>query len=242
MIQKDTALLIIDMQQDFVREGTPLCVAGAAATVPVIASLLADCRNSGRIAIFHIVREYEPDGTDLERCRLESFHRVPGAIRGTAGAEIVPELQPHPGETVIVKPRYSAFFPDQAGFMPAPPWSRFPADSRDAISELHPRHGDRRAFAGLSSHRHFRLLQRPDAGDCGSQPDGYAQSRRPLPDVRRMASGNFRPPSSVILLIRQKPAEGVTFHFPFISSESRALSCTAHQTHCCRNHPHDQLG
>ena len=110
MIQKDTALLIIDMQQDFVREGTPLCVAGAAATVPVIASLLADCRNSGRIAIFHIVREYEPDGTDLERCRLESFHRVPGAIRGTAGAEIVPELQPHPGETVIVKPRYSAFF------------------------------------------------------------------------------------------------------------------------------------
>ena len=110
MIQKDTALLLIDMQQDFVGEGTPLCVAGAAATVPVIASLLADCRNSGRIAIFHIVREYEPDGTDLERCRLESFHRVPGAIRGTAGAEIVPELQPHPGETVIVKPRYSAFF------------------------------------------------------------------------------------------------------------------------------------
>lgn len=80
---KDTALLIIDMQQGFVREGNGRwCVAGAAATVPVIASLLADCRNSGRIAIFHIVREYEPDGTDLERCRLESFHRVPGAIRG----------------------------------------------------------------------------------------------------------------------------------------------------------------
>lgn len=110
MAQKDTALLIIDMQQDFVRAETPLRVPGAEATVPVISSLLEACRNSDRIAIFHIIREYEPDGTDLERSRLETFRRVPGAIRGTAGAGIVPELQPRPGETVIVKPRYSAFF------------------------------------------------------------------------------------------------------------------------------------
>ena len=48
MIQKDTALLIIDMQQDFVREGTPLCVAGAAATVGGLPQLRPHCDFSYR--------------------------------------------------------------------------------------------------------------------------------------------------------------------------------------------------
>ncbi len=108
--RKETALLVIDMQRDFVLPGAPFCVAGAAATVPAIAALLAECRRMENAAVFHIVRSYEPDGGDVERCRLERFRRIPGAVRGTAGAEIMPELRPHPGETVIVKPRFSAFF------------------------------------------------------------------------------------------------------------------------------------
>ena len=110
MNTRDTALLIIDMQRDFVTAGSPLRVEGAAATVPVIAELLRFCRQRGTTAIFHIVREYDPSGLDVERCRLEQFCRVPGAVRGTPGAEIVPELRPLPGEMVIVKPRFSAFF------------------------------------------------------------------------------------------------------------------------------------
>ena len=110
MNTRDTALLIIDMQRDFVTAGSPLCVAGAAATVPAIAALLEYCRHDGNIAIFHVIREYDPSGIDLERSRLEQFQGVPGAVRGTPGAEIVPELRPLPGEMVIVKPRYSAFF------------------------------------------------------------------------------------------------------------------------------------
>ena len=107
---RDTALRVIDMQRDFVTTGAPLCVEGAAATVPVIAELLDWCRRSGRIAIFHVVREYDPSGIDLERSRFEQFQRVPGGVRGTPGAEIIPELQPLPGEMVIAKPRFSAFF------------------------------------------------------------------------------------------------------------------------------------
>lgn len=110
MNTRETALLIIDMQRDFVLPGGPLCVEGAAATVPVIAELLKFCRQTGDIAIFHIVREYDPSGIDLERSRREQFHGVPGAVRGTPGAEIVPELRPLPGEMVIAKPRFSAFF------------------------------------------------------------------------------------------------------------------------------------
>ena len=101
----ETALLIIDMQRDFVMAGSPLCVAGAAATVPAIAALLEYCRHDGNIAIFHVIREYDSSGIDLERSRLQQFQGVPGAVRGTPGAEIVPELRPLPGEM-----RYSAFF------------------------------------------------------------------------------------------------------------------------------------
>lgn len=110
MEKKEIALLIIDMQRDFVQPGSPLYVAGAAATVPAIARLLADCRRRRDAAIFHVVRSYEPDGCDVERCRRKVFLRAPCMVRGTAGAEIMPELAPLPGETVIVKPRFSAFF------------------------------------------------------------------------------------------------------------------------------------
>lgn len=110
MEKKEIALLIIDMQRDFVQPGSPLYVAGAAATVPAIACLLADCRRRRDAAIFHVVRSYEPDGCDVERCRRKVFLRAPCMVRGTAGAEIMPELAPLPGETVIVKPRFSAFF------------------------------------------------------------------------------------------------------------------------------------
>ena len=90
----ETALLIIDMQRDFMMAGSPLCVAGAAATVPAIAALLECCRHDGNIAIFHVIREYDSSGIDLERSRLQQFQGVPGAVRGTPGAEIVPELRP----------------------------------------------------------------------------------------------------------------------------------------------------
>ena len=110
MEKKEIALLIIDMQRDFGQPGSPLYVAGAAATVPAIACLLADCRRRRDAAIFHVVRSYEPDGCDVERCRRKVFLRAPCMVRGTAGAEIMPELAPLPGETVIVKPRFSAFF------------------------------------------------------------------------------------------------------------------------------------
>lgn len=105
-----TALLIIDMQRDFVDSDSPLRVAGARETVPKIAALLAECRRRNDVAVFHVVRAYEPDGLDVELCRLNRFHGVPGAVRGTQGAEIIPELRPQAGETTIEKPRFSAFF------------------------------------------------------------------------------------------------------------------------------------
>lgn len=103
-----SALLIIDMQNDFVLPGAPFEVSGALATVPVIRHLLERCREQ-RIPVFHITRSYREDGADVERFRLPAFRRRPGVVAGTEGCDVVAELTPMPGEYHIVKPRFSAF-------------------------------------------------------------------------------------------------------------------------------------
>ena len=102
------ALLIIDMQIDFVAAGAPFVVKGAAATLPAAQRLLAGCRERA-VPVFHVTRSYRADGADVERYRLAEFRRRPGVIGGTPGCEIVSELRPLPGEYRIVKPRFSAF-------------------------------------------------------------------------------------------------------------------------------------
>ncbi len=105
-----TALLIIDMQNDFCLPGAPLAVAGAPAIIPKVKEVLAAFRASG-LPVFHVVRHYRPDGSDVELTRRAVFLERGGAcIPGTRGAEIVADLAPLPGEFVVVKKRWSAFF------------------------------------------------------------------------------------------------------------------------------------
>lgn len=103
------ALLIIDMQNDFVLPGSPLTVAGALATVPRIRRLL-DVFRAHSWPVMHITRAYRADGSDIEAFRRDAFLRGPQyLLPGTPGAQIVPQLAPAPGEHVLVKPRFSAF-------------------------------------------------------------------------------------------------------------------------------------
>jgi nicotinamidase-related amidase len=103
------ALLIVDMQEDFVRPGAPMCVAGAQATLPEAARLLAFARARGW-PVVHAVRAHEADGSDVERFRAARFARTGGwAVPGTDGARVVAELAPLPGEHAVPKPRFSAF-------------------------------------------------------------------------------------------------------------------------------------
>lgn len=103
------ALLIIDMQNDFVLPGSPVTVAGALATVPTIRRLL-DAFRARAWPVLHITRAYRPDGSDVELFRREAFLRGPQyLLPGSTGADIVEELRPLLGEPVLVKPRFSAF-------------------------------------------------------------------------------------------------------------------------------------
>lgn len=70
--KKDTALLIIDMQNDFVKPGAHFCVTAAMSTVPNIRKILESFRKK-KLPVFFVVREYRKDGSDIEITRLKSF-------------------------------------------------------------------------------------------------------------------------------------------------------------------------
>jgi nicotinamidase-related amidase len=97
-----TALVVVDMQHDFVTPGGTLVVPEAAATVPVIADLLGRARAAGLRVVFT---------QDTHRDGDPEFAIWPAHAReGTWGWEIVEELAPRAEETVLRKPRYDAFY------------------------------------------------------------------------------------------------------------------------------------
>ncbi len=110
------ALLIIDMQNDFVLEGKPLRVAGAQAVIPKIRSVLAVFRKRS-LPVFHILRVHRPDGADVEITRQELFRNHPFAVAGTPGAAVVAELAPLPEEYILEKTRMSAFIGTELDLM-----------------------------------------------------------------------------------------------------------------------------
>jgi nicotinamidase-related amidase len=111
------ALIIIDMQNDFVLPGAPACVAGAYATIPRIRKML-DFFRAKVLPVFHVVREYRADGSDIEITRLPGFlHNKRYIVPGTEGCEIVESLTPIQGEYRVIKNRFSGFMNTELDFM-----------------------------------------------------------------------------------------------------------------------------
>jgi nicotinamidase-related amidase len=97
-----TALVIVDMQNDFVNPEGSLFVEEAPETVPVCARLLAFARESGLTVFFTQDTHYEGD---------PEFEIWPEHVKvGTWGWQIVPELEPGPNEIVFRKARYDGFY------------------------------------------------------------------------------------------------------------------------------------
>lgn len=114
-----TALLTIDLQRDFVPD-----VPGTAEVLPAVGELARAFRDAGR-PIVHAVRLYLPDGSNADLCRRTLRGKAnpysPGSqlaegLLGT-GCELDPDLllegraqEISPGEHILYKPRWSAFF------------------------------------------------------------------------------------------------------------------------------------
>ena len=119
-----TALVIIDMQRDFLEPGgfgevLGNDVAQLARIVGPCRELLAVVRNAG-MTVMHTREGHRPDLSDAPRAKVERGapsmrigDRGPMGrilIRGEAGHDIIPELYPRAGEPVIDKPGKGAFF------------------------------------------------------------------------------------------------------------------------------------
>lgn len=101
-----TALLVVDMQNDFVRPGAPLATPRGTAIVPVIASLADGARRRGFPVVF-TQEQHRADGSDFG---IELFFEPPHCIEGSGGEDIVAELAPRPPDILIRrKRRYDAF-------------------------------------------------------------------------------------------------------------------------------------
>lgn len=111
------ALLIIDMQKDFVLPESPSAVKNSYETIPAILKALNFFRKM-KLPVFHVVREYREDGSDIEHIRLDKFMAgAKSALPGSRGCEIVDELKPLPSEYRLVKQRFSAFMNTELDFM-----------------------------------------------------------------------------------------------------------------------------
>ncbi|MBR2655053.1 MAG: cysteine hydrolase [Loktanella sp.] len=125
------ALVVIDMQRDFVELGgfgaslgNDVSLLGA--IVPTVHRLLDGFRAAG-LPIFHTRECHLPDLSDCpeaKRFRGAPSLRIGDAgpmgrilIAGEPGADIIAELAPHAGEVVIDKPGKGAFYATEFGAM-----------------------------------------------------------------------------------------------------------------------------
>jgi biuret amidohydrolase len=106
-----TAMIVVDMQNDFVATGAPMETPAARAMVPKIAEALKICRNAA-IRVIYTAHVHRRDGCDMGL--FDDMHppiaNRDALVDGTPGVEIYPDIAPAPGEHVIKKHRYSGFF------------------------------------------------------------------------------------------------------------------------------------
>ena len=101
-----SALLIIDMQNDFLLPGAPVAAPGGLELVPAMSRLARRARRAGAPVVF-TQEAHRPDGSDFG---IEAFFEPMHCVEGGTGIEIVDGLTPEPGDTVITgKRRYDAF-------------------------------------------------------------------------------------------------------------------------------------
>ena len=102
-----TAILVIDMLNDFVLEGAPLEVPAAREIISHIKVNLEKAREKN-IPVIYVCDSHEKEDSEFERMGWP-----PHAIAGSRGAQVIEELKPHPGNQVVIKKSYSGFFKTQ---------------------------------------------------------------------------------------------------------------------------------
>jgi len=98
----ETCVLVVDMQNDFVKPEGRLYVKGSEKVVRVIAGLLERARRAGVLIAYTMDTHYPGD--------MEFEYFGEHCVKGSWGWRIVDELEPRQGDVVVEKPRFDAFY------------------------------------------------------------------------------------------------------------------------------------
>jgi nicotinamidase-related amidase len=123
------ALLTFAVQKDCTSPGSPVGYLGSGHTLAKIGKLAQGFRDAGA-PIIHLVRLYQPDGSNVDACRRRSIEEgLRVLMPGSCGAELVLEVNPAPEtrldcaellagrpqqlaprEWALYRPRWGAFY------------------------------------------------------------------------------------------------------------------------------------
>lgn len=105
--KEDCALIIIDMQNDFIAEGAPIECPGGREIITNIKKLRKWAKEND-VPVFYTRETHREQKVDygLELERNEPEH----CLEGTEGVQIISDLTPEDHEFVIIKRRYSGFY------------------------------------------------------------------------------------------------------------------------------------
>ena len=110
IVPDKTALIIIDMTNDFLAPGYPMESPDGREMIPRLNQLAEACRSLG-IPVIFTSHAHDPSGEDMGRM-ADVFRNVREGrmlIAGTSGVELYAELDRRPSDVLLFKTRYSAF-------------------------------------------------------------------------------------------------------------------------------------
>ena len=96
------ALIVVDMLNDFCRQGAPLYVPSTGAVIPNIKRELERARLAGDTVIF-VCDAHAPDDPEFANWPAH-------AVAGSEGAQVIGELTPGPGEHIVHKTTLLGFY------------------------------------------------------------------------------------------------------------------------------------
>ena len=103
-----SALIVIDMQNDFCQPEADLFVAGAPGIFQSLTAAVDGFR-AAAVPVIWVTRVHRADGSDVDRSRRELFARRPFLV-SSPGVDLVEGLSIQPGDHLVEKRRWSAFF------------------------------------------------------------------------------------------------------------------------------------
>lgn len=126
--KQTVALLTLSAQRDFTLAGSPVRAAGLGRAIPAMKRLVDGFRHQG-VPIYHSVRLYRPDGTNVDVCRRQAVEEgLRILMPGSFGSELIDEVKPKSGirldpdllfagkfqrvdenESIFYRPRWGAF-------------------------------------------------------------------------------------------------------------------------------------